>query len=72
MLQGEGRKEVLPPVGDHALYIQANVQAWVGVGGVGAEMCEGGYQQWVRDICSLINLGGGDRENYVSTFPYVI
>ena len=57
MLHGEGREEVLLPVGDHALYLQADVQAWVGVGGVGAEMCEGGYQQWVRDICSLIKLG---------------
>ena len=50
VLHGEGREEVLPLVGDHALHLQADVQAWVGVGGVGAEVCEGGDQQWMRDI----------------------
>ena len=43
MLRGERRDEVLPLVGDHALHLQAGMQAWVGVGGVGAEVCESGY-----------------------------
>ena len=51
MLHGEGREEVLLPVGDHALHLQADVQAWVGVGGVGEEVCEGGYQQWMKGVC---------------------
>ena len=71
MLHGEGREEMLLLVGDHALHLQADVQAWVGVGGVGAEVCEGGDQQWMRDICALSNLVGGEIENISSTLSHV-